>query len=447
MKNELKKLLCCVAILAFVAPVNALEFEITAEVQAAYESNSLQDPVIEQDDLGINYGLILDIEHREASWDVGGNYRYGYIDYREDLNEDETLFVGASDLIWRIKPGLFEWSFSHSRQNERRTVLDADIPDNREVRQVFTTQPVMYLRLGSGDQIISSLRYVDVNQETANENNSRRYGGAIGWRRPLTAVSTFSVNTEYSQVDFEALDADYELLRAFADYSADLRILDYSIQLGVSNVEPDFGEGITAEFIRITATLEQTVHSYTLLLLDELTDTSIALADVNFALNIDNRGTQNIDVFDRADLLTQKQATFLYQGNILCRSCQVTASLGYVDLDYETAVRREKDMLASASIGYSFTQNFTITLGVNYQDNEVQGDDLGLPVQTGEAIDIEEIDYTAVLDWQFSRRAQLSLAYAHEESKSPIIADPLGDDFNLNFENETVILSIQYRLW
>ncbi|MFK8020294.1 MAG: hypothetical protein AB8B86_11025 [Pseudomonadales bacterium] len=449
MNISIKKILSGVALFSVITPLSALEFELNAEVQAAFESNALQAPIDEQDDLGLTYGLNLDIEHREASWDVGGNYQYAYIDYREDTNDDQTLFVGSSDVIWRIKPSLLEWSFSHSRQNERRTALDQDILNNREVRQVITTQPVMYFRLGSGDQIITSLRYVDVDQENANDNNSQRYGGAVGWRRALTSVSTFSINTEYSNVDFEALDADYELTRLFFDYTADLRVLDYTLQLGASNIEPDIGDGITAEFIRVNLSLEQTVHTYTLSVVDELTDTSIAIADVNFALNIDNRGTQNINVFDAADLLTQKQAIFGYTGNILCRSCIVAATLGYVELDYETADRLERNSIATASLGYAFTPNLNITFGVNYQENKLLGADLGLPIDDNESLAIKETGYTLTFEWQVFRRMQLSLAYAHDESSSPIlpVGLPPADNFNLNFDNDTILMALSYRLW
>ncbi len=434
-------------LLAASSVTNALEFRVNAQVQSEFESNALQSPQTEEEDIGISYGVALDFEHREASWDVGGNYQMVRVDYTEDLNQDETLFLGVSDFIWRPKPGLFEWSFTHSRQNETQSVLDPDIPDNREVRQVFTTQPVMFFRLNSGDQIITSLRYVDVSQETANNNDSRRWGGAVGWRRALTAVSDFSVNSEYNQVDFTEVEADYDMFRVFAEYSADLRVLDYSIQIGVSSIEPDVGDSLTAEYIRLEGAIEQSVHRYYLIVIDELTDTSIALTDVNFALNIDNRGTEDIQVFDGNDLLTQRQAQFNYDGNIFCRSCTVSAGLGYVDLDYETEDRREKNAIFSLGFSYAFSQRFDVTLGVDYQDRNIEGQDLGLPVQ--QDVNIEETTYSLTFDWQVSRRLDLSLAVLHDTQSSPVLpaADPAGEDFNLNFDNDVARLLINYRLW
>lgn len=452
--RQLSMLLVCVIAWPVSMSAQALEFTADLEVSAAYETNALNrtddqldNPLFEGDeDTALSYGLNLGFEHRENRWNVGGQYTVNYLDYLEDLNQDETLFTGVSDFVWRVKPGFLEWSFTHQRENERRNVLELDTPDNRETRDVFTTQPVAYWRLGSGDEIITSARYVLVDQETANNNDSQRWGAALGWRRHLSQVSSFSVNGEFSQVDFDQANADYDSYRTFVEYAANLRALDYSVQVGVSHIAPDFDDSFTGEYIRAEGTLRDDVHSYTVALVDEITDTSLALSDVNFALNIDNRATNNVEVFDGANIVTQRQLIFTYQGDVLCGSCSLTASLGYVDLDYETEERDQRNILGSVGLQYDYTQNIAIGVGFDYQDSEIEGADAGF-INIAPDSSIQEYTYTAQVEWQLSRRLSTLLSYSHDVQEGPIVPLNGGLFFDPNFDNDIITLAVRYRLW
>lgn len=450
-------LLAC-SVLALAAPVSALTFNLDAVVGAEWESNAAQgaafdmngNPVVgDQEDTGINYGLLATAEHRTGRWDFGGNYSLSYIDYLEDVNGDETLFAGTSELIARVVPGFFDWSVTHSRQNEQTNQLVPNTPDNREVRQVVTTQPVLYWRVASGDQIITSARYVDVNQETNNNNDSQRWGLAAGWRRELSAVSQFSLNTEYSQVDFEAADADFELARFFIDYSAQLRVLDYSIQAGVSHIEREIDTTLTAEFLRLVATYTANTHRYTLTLLDELTDSSIALADVNFALNIDNRGDNNVNVFDNANLVTQRQATFRYDANVFCRSCNVNAEIGVLDFDFETDQLNQRSYIGTLGLGYDYSQSLSFNIGATYNKAEFDGAANAVDgFVLGNDAAVEQIVYVLGARWQVTRRFSTELQLSHETQEAEdtqVDGAPNGDQ--LDFDNDSVMLQINYRLW
>ena len=415
----------------------AVDLRLDGSLGSSYETNALNDPLNEQDDVAMIYGLEFGLEHRGSSFDFGGNYEVSYRDYIDELNEDETLFVGTSNLVWRVQPGFFEWNFSHSRENSRRDVLAVNTPDARENREVISTQPVFFFRKNTSDQIIVSARYVNVNMETAEGNDSERWGGSIGWRRLLSSVSQLSLNTEYSQVDFQAQGADYDMVRVFGDYSAQLRVLDYSIQVGATQVDRDVGSSITAEFFRFEAVVEQRSHQYTLVLLDELTDTSIGLSDVNFALNIDNRTFDEAEIFDGADLLTQKQVQFFYEGNIFCDSCAFAFNIGYLDLDYENTDRQEKSILAGTSLRYGYSKNLDLTLGVNYQDSDVSGAELGLGNNI--TVNSEELSYNFVIDWRITRRFDMSLALSHvtQESEERAL---------LNYDNDIALLTLTYRI-
>lgn len=187
-------------------------------------------------------------------------------------------------LNWKIKPGLFEWSFEDHFSSEFPIDIRTQ-PDQSNKQDVnsFATGPLFTPRIFNKTNLIFEGRYIRTDAEKTDIDNNRLQG-RVGVQRDLTPHSNVSINylrenTDFSNNNVDPLvgNIDFNRDNYYIEYQLERQSLNIIARAGYTKIERDDGPNKTSDggnnLLSLNYLLNST-SSVDLTLYDEFTDTT-----------------------------------------------------------------------------------------------------------------------------------------------------------------------------
>ena len=236
-----------------VAPLQAGDLAYGFGYAATHSDNIRNVPSNEQDELIHSY--LAGFTYVERTTDVIARVRAQaeYRDYRDDIFGDESVFDLKSYLLWTISPQRFTWTLEDTYQQVQISSTAADTPGNRANVNVLNTGPDFYLRFNPVHTLALGARAGNVYTGSANADNDR-FSGNVRWLYQATSVSTYSLNLQAQDVQYDDSTVNTDFMRQDVFLRADYRPSrsQYVIDLGVSQVNLERGRDLDGTLARLS---------------------------------------------------------------------------------------------------------------------------------------------------------------------------------------------------
>lgn len=278
----------------------------------------------------------------EARLAVGADYENNLVEFSSNYQARERRFdkgsqegrsqlEGNSELIIGKAHHRADLRLSHTRRSVLNQPDDLDLLRNNDERQIFSAVPTLRWRLTQADLVMLQGSYAQVDYRFNSERDSERLGGNLIWRRSLSSNETVTLLGQYSDVSFDAFPlADYSYYAYSAAYGVELRRLDYRIELGYNETDPEQGEGMDGPSYQVDVGYDSGLHRWSLSLAQFVTDNSAGSG---------NRG--DFDGFNPGDSsagdldqLERFRADIRWTTSALCVRCESSLTLFYQEDDY-----------------------------------------------------------------------------------------------------------------
>jgi predicted porin len=419
-KQAFHPFLCAAALVALpaLAQVSGAQGpRIALGVGVEQSDNALKTNTRERSDtkeyLDLDLGYLRDSDYLSAD----AQYRAEIANYRNDTTEDASVLTGQSKLAWKLLPGRMQIDVSHDRSEQIRDSRNADIRNNRQLRDIVSAGPTFMARLSPVDQIVLDGRYSQVSydrgDETAvagtNQSDSERTSGGLSWQHQLRKTDLLSASYQYSEVTFDEFTEELTYHQLYGTYAVKLRNSGYTVSLGVNRSERESsGDDSDGFYAQIGWNLQSGEHRFGVTAINQLTDSGVGLGGngligANFSPNDSN--------FDVVDVVERTSLNLDYGFSGLCERCDVGLRLGYDEQDFDEQPRDQKTTGGSLTLGYKLTPTLKLSLRGDYSEIEFLQD------AGGGRTDKRE-NYGLTLDWMLSRSLTMRAWITDEQRKS-----------------------------
>lgn len=217
-----------------------------------------------EEEVDATYGVLgfdtrVEHESRRLKLSLDGVMDYHRYD-RSDIDDEPVGFVRADGAVSLIEDVL-SWRASDEFGQVRKDSRAALGPSNREDLNVFSTGPVLDLRLGSRSRIGASAQFSDRRYGDTQRLDSSIYSGELGAYRTVSTRSSVGVVGEYRKADYDEANVDArKVSSALMRYSRDVLRGELGIDGGWTWLDQD-GSNDSGPLIRANFSKEISARS------------------------------------------------------------------------------------------------------------------------------------------------------------------------------------------
>ena len=395
-----------VGVLAFVFSVNgwALQTTFSAGGGVEHTDNAYKTDTNKVSELRQYLTANLGATHTEASVNVDANYNVTRYWYDKDTQTDRTITVGDAELIWNQIQNKLVWKLKNSVNEVVRDKTLVNIQNNRDSRSISEASGTYTVRPGQANTLSFTGNYTDISYKDTNAQDSERAGARVNFTHGLSPISNVSLGVSYEDVTRDGTLNDYEYSTATLGYGAQLSKLQYNIQLGYNQQNPEVGAQKNGFLIDARANYSYAGSVWSLVLLQELTDTSRGNNNFSVSTLSSFSNTSVTDVYERSVI------DLTYSNTNICGGCTwVVGALGESER-YEVFDNDNDEYAIRTSLGYAYTREINISGRIEYRDVTFRG--------LNPAIDYYLETYSIKVGWNFIRDLTLSTTIAFENRTS-----------------------------
>ncbi|MGB5325744.1 MAG: hypothetical protein WBN40_10025, partial [Pseudomonadales bacterium] len=351
--------ICCV-------PVSALDYSAALRADSQYEGDGRLDGS-SRSEVITRSGLDFTIGERNQYIDLRGNYRYDYEQYENDTNTNRSRISGNSDLVATIVAQRFNWLASHAvSETSPNRKEAADIADNQQRRQQFSTGPLLQLPLSSVDTLALNARYTEIlfdktekaipNTTTTDSSNTQ---AGLNWQRALSQISSLRVGYQYQDFERDNSSVSTEFQRIYAGLTRTLRTLNYSVSVGSNNSKREGQGSDSGLFYQASIERDDGAQKFSASATKQRTESSLginnlqldaAIADFDSSALSVSQSQENSGIEGSVDI------TFLnldYSSTLNCKRCSYGIELSYIESEYDN-VPSADDKVSSVVLHYDY---------------------------------------------------------------------------------------------
>ena len=409
--------------LALSAPVALADIGWSVESGIKHSDNVTLNDIGEVSDtiasLGGSLSLDRDSRRIQASLIGNGSYR----NYLDGTYDDELVGQAAANLLLKLAPDRFHWSFEDTYGQVATNQFAAVTPENRQNINTLSTGPDFLLRLGRQTTLQLSGRYGDTNYQDSSELNTSNWGGSVSVLRNSSSKNSVGVVAEQNRFSYDApATPNYDQQALYVSWQASGARQSLYVAIGANRVKSVDGSNSNPMLRvdwqrRVTPSWTMNVD-----LASEYQNTGQQFASQTTG---SNSGATNVGISAAPAAARRAGTSFTYQSP----RTRVTIGSGYSQLDYVGASTLDEDgWNAMANVHRRLTPRVNGSLG--YRINKRDYDAVLNPGRTERIAE-------AGLDWGFGKSTFLILEYRHTAATSP------SPDFR--YTDNSISLRVSYR--
>lgn len=297
-------------------------------------------------------------------------------DYRDDVFGDETVFNVRSSALWIISPQRFTWTVEDSFEEEQIDAAAADTPANRTNINSFSTGPDFYVRFSPVNTLALGARAGNVSTGSANADNNR-FSGSARWLYQATGISTYSLNFQAMDVNYDDSVVNSDFTRHDIFLRADYRPSRsrYLFDLGTTQVNPERGRDLDGTLSRLSWIRQLTQEStFGLSASGEFSDTGtdvLAAASGATSVSTSPAGIPTVaeDATIASDLASDAVTSDVYyakRGEVFYNRRGSSFGVDFTaygrELDFETTAQDRKETGGRFELAFFYSGATTVTL-------------------------------------------------------------------------------------
>lgn len=372
-----KYLAFSVLVFSFASPLQAGEFAYGLGYTVSHSDNITRVPSNERSEVTDSY--LAGFAYVERTVDLIANVlaQGEFRNYRDDVFGDETIYNVNSSAIWIISPQRFTWTVQDRFADEQIDATAVDTPANRANVNVFSTGPDFYVRFTPVNTLALGARAGNVSTGSANADNDR-FSGSARWLYQATSISTYSLNFQAMDVNYDDSTINTDFVRHDIFLRADYRPSRsrYIVDLGSTKINPDRGQDIDGSLARLSWIRQLTQESaFGISASGEYSDTGTDILTTASELNTASSsaaGIPTISEFPGTTVsgLTSDAVTsdvyYAKRGEIFYNRRGGSLGVDFIasarDLDFETTPQDRKEIDGRLELAFFYSGTTTVTL-------------------------------------------------------------------------------------
>ena len=326
-------------------------------------------------------------DEREAMWDListlTGGFTYlqnsstfnarvsgsaAYFDYyRESFDTQNDFALDAYGELFFV-PQVMSWMAADGFRKVQIDPRQPDLPTNRQNSNVFLTGPNVYLHMGPVDTLTLEARYGRSGIENFDVDSDRDFFAAR-WLHRLSTWSTFTLNYEFMDVDYENSVLNTDFIRHNYFLRGNIRSArnDFLFDLGKTRIHLARGTPVDDLLLRLAATRQlNSVSSLGIHYAREYSDTGVQLLPAEATSQPIPGGIQvplGTDIVSRELFYTeQTQLSYSWRGSTLPWTARVFSR--NINYELSPSSREEKGWLVDAR--YILTNALSLVASSSY---------------------------------------------------------------------------------
>ncbi len=319
----------------------AYELTPLAGVSLSYTDNAKLTSDDKVDDWILGAYAGLDVTYDAQNIESSGFATVSHEQYQNDSFNSATYLNLEGDIAWTILEDRIVLEILDHFSQKPVQSINSEIPDNNQDVNAFSIGPLFTLPVSSRSQLVIHPVFRDYYFETSRIDNER-YLLYTKWRYLLQPGREFGFHVDAGKVDYsfdEAGDSpDFETRKIYFSFTSQLRLAEYSLRLGVTNIDRKVffdHDGFYGRFNWVSEVSESSKLS--IRLVTDLTDNGTGLLDVIDRLEdgaVIGRGI-NIGSSEQlaADIMRNSQMSIAYrrQGSLM----RTSLLMRFHNLDYK----------------------------------------------------------------------------------------------------------------
>lgn len=384
---------------------------LSGGVQSRYSDNSRLDSSNEESDLENRVTVDFSHEGSGAKCQTGADLSLGYGEWVNETFDPEVYTSGGLSGICNISKRI-QWRASNVVSQQTEDSREADTPNNRTRKNVFSTGPLYSIQLSPVDTFSLSASYVNTEFEEEGDPDSNRVIGTTSYLHNFSptlgaglsgSVERTELDTE-EELDKESLSVTFSKSWAVTNMNGAVGVNRLTSRLGQQEIETD---GITASLgvdrqINPTARLSLSVRR-------ELTDqtSTLGLDFDDFSFNLTDTAAVEVTA---ATAGLQKQFS---EGSTLSARAFADRS------DFVRSENTEDSLGFSLSYSRPVSTLTSVIIDTGYRFNRYSIDDS----------EDTEVSVAISARYRLTPRMTLNASVGHDREES----DVAGRDFEENW--------------
>lgn len=359
---------CSAAALIFASLPGNADFGGYLSFVSQFSDNAEREPDGDLSEWQDKYAVGLDGDYENALVTLEAGYTASMHRYEKDSQPRRELLEGNSLLRLGKDHNLFDVQFIHSRRSVLREPDAVDTLANTDEREIFAVVPTLRASITSVDSLLLRGSYAQIDYRFNELKNSEAMGAALIWQRRLTAVDTFEISAQRTDIEFEAVpQADYEYTSILMAYAASLRQLTYKVSGGYNRSSRDDGSEYSGPAFSAEAAYTTGLNTFKILADQRITDTS--RGDGNreeLSIDFGSRSSGGVGI----DQIELRSLEARWESQALCERCDFYLSMRVREKDYFVLEEDNVEVGWGAGLSYRLSPAARLSLNANRRDQK-----------------------------------------------------------------------------
>lgn len=358
----------------FVSPLLMAENTLSGNIYALIgeSDNAFKSDTDKVDERQDEYGVNLAGTYANSLVDSNLSYQAKDERFREGSQGDRSSVEGNSSLLIGKEYHPLDLLLSHSRTSLLKEPGRIALTDNQDSREIFSVAPSFRGRLTSADTLRLTASFTDIKFLETDQLDSSRQGASLAWIHRNSPIQQMQIVIHATDVEFDKFEeSNYAYRKAMLSYSAVLRKLNYSIEFGYNQSDPEFGETSTSPSYSVALGYNTGLQEIELTSSQMITDSSFGSGNQSSVNELpgSDGSTGNASRLERRD----SQVRWTTSG--ICTRCTLSLAIFVQDDDYLTEDNRLRQLGGNATFRYIFSDAANLAIGYSSSERESEGSD------------------------------------------------------------------------
>jgi len=281
-------LITVVYIVFHTTSVNSKELDFAVKLELASQTNVLQEPNPQSDELSETIRGTLFFNENTSDLIATVNLSAEAINYQDNIADDYNQVDLYSNALWSLSLNHYEWFLQNIFTHTAVDPFLINTADNRQYVNAFSTGPNIIWRFGSINSIRLQPRIENYRYENDVRNNNR-LNTALQWIHSPSKNISYTLSNRLEQIKYSSsnvVDSDFE------QYELDLRLAytknrsTYEVEGGIIKIMSDSQENNSETQYAIILNNQRTNTSAIVFeLRKSVTDTSSLISSTSLTNN------------------------------------------------------------------------------------------------------------------------------------------------------------------
>lgn len=409
--------------------VFCLEKDLDIAISNTHSNNVLLSESNKQDELYTSIESHITLNDSTQYLDFNIDYSLENTTYKNNLQEDNTVATGTAYLELFIRPRLLSWEASAISEELRRSRQDANISNNREQRNIFSTGPNWHYSITSVDEFTLNSRYLKSKYSDTSASNQERISHSANITHRLSTHQSVRFSYSISKSEFDNnLSDSISKETTYISFNSKNSTLDWFLKLGYNRSEQKPQLELNSPFYQADISYSKNGHQASLSLINLITDSTLGIGDI-LVEDSSNQFSGMDSNFTEIDIVKRNIAQLSYTNLNICNLCEFSSTLEFDEQNFQTQNNDEDSLSASLNFSYGLSR-FTSS-GIHWSQQEIN-------FNTRDRKDTITI-YGLSIDHDLSRNSNLNFRLQNEERKS--------DEITSNYKELRATLNFTIRFF